>query len=84
MSSATPLGGAPEGLFEDNLKKWSGDHAASVMSETKGIFLSNRPIREQEVHIMDLAPTALHLLGVPVPAQYEGRALTIESGEAQR
>ena len=84
VSSATPLGGAPEGLFEDNLKKWSGEHAASVMSETKGIFLSNRPIREQEVHIMDLAPTALHLLGVPVPAQYEGRALTIESGEAQR
>ncbi|RMD86040.1 MAG: hypothetical protein D6815_00625 [Candidatus Dadabacteria bacterium] len=84
VSSATPLGGAPAGLFEDNMKKWSGDHAASVMSETKGIFLSNRSIKEQDVRIVDLAPTALDLLGVPVPADYEGRVLTIEDGGTGR
>jgi len=26
VSWETPLGGIPAGLFEDNVKKWSGDH----------------------------------------------------------
>ncbi|RMD85388.1 MAG: hypothetical protein D6815_01940 [Candidatus Dadabacteria bacterium] len=80
VSSATPLGGAPKGLFEDNLKKWSGDHAASVTQETDGIFLCNRKIEEQEVSILDLAPTALHLLGVGIPAELEGKVLHVSAG----
>jgi predicted AlkP superfamily phosphohydrolase/phosphomutase len=76
VSSATPLGGAPEGLFEDNMKKWSGDHATSQASITEGVFLSNRPIEEEQVSILDLAPTILTLLGVDVPSRFDGKTLT--------
>ncbi|MBI5506847.1 MAG: alkaline phosphatase family protein [Deltaproteobacteria bacterium] len=81
VSSATPLGGAPEGLFEDNKKKWSGDHATSQTSVTEGILLSNLKVgpksAEDSPSILDLAPTILTLLGVPVPPQYDGRALAV-------
>lgn len=77
VSSATPLGGAPEGLFEDNMKKWSGDHATTDTAVTEGILLSNVKINEERPSIADLAPTILTLLGVAVPDGYDGRALPI-------
>ncbi len=77
VSSATPLGGAPQGLFEDNMKKWSGDHATTFTDITEGILLSNRRIQEEEVRIIDIAPTILNRLGVEVPKQYGGKVLTI-------
>jgi predicted AlkP superfamily phosphohydrolase/phosphomutase len=80
VSSATPLGGAPDGLFEDNLKKWSGDHATSRTDATEGILLSNRHIAEKDVSILDMAPTILRLLGLTPPATYDGKPLTIEGG----
>ena len=80
VSSATPLGGVPEGLFEDNMKKWSGDHATSDTSETEGVFLSNRPVEDKDVSIIDLAPTILELLGVRPPGHYDGNALTFTDG----
>ncbi len=79
VSSATPLGGAPAALFEDNMKKWSGDHASSVTAETDGIFLSNRRVKQSEVAIVDLAPTVLHLLNDPVSGDYEGQVLEFET-----
>ncbi len=79
VSSATPLGGAPEGLFEDNKKKWSGDHATSQTSATEGILLSNLKLGTQDEaatpSILDMAPTILTLLGVAVPPEYDGHAL---------
>lgn len=77
VSSATPLGGAPEGLFEDNMKKWSGDHATTETSQTQGILLSSAKISDEHPAIADLAPTILTLLGVPVPPMYDGRTLAI-------
>jgi predicted AlkP superfamily phosphohydrolase/phosphomutase len=76
VSSATPLGGAPEGLFEDNMKKWSGDHATSRTEITDGVLLTSRKVTQSDASILDLAPTILTLLGIPVPAQYDGHALT--------
>ncbi len=78
VSSATPLGGAPEGLFEDNQKKWSGDHATSNTADTEGVFLSNKKVADREVSIFDLPPTILRLLGLDVPEHYIGKALQIE------
>ncbi len=71
----TILGGIPGALFADNDKKWSGDHAASDVSETSGILLSNRPIMRQAPSIVDLAPTAHVYFGQSVPTHYAGKSL---------
>ena len=76
--SGTALGGVPEGLFGTNEQKWSGDHAASDPADTEGFLLVNRDGISGEVHIIDIAPTVLSLLGVTPPADYEGRALGVE------
>ncbi len=70
----TILGGIPAGVFADNTKKWSGDHAASEAAETPGIILSNRPVREG-AHIVDFAPTALTWFGIERPSRYVGHNL---------
>ena len=71
----TILGGVPAGLFADNQKKWSGDHAASDASETPGVILANRPLDKQDPHIADIAPTALAFFRRNVPEHYAGRPL---------
>jgi predicted AlkP superfamily phosphohydrolase/phosphomutase len=71
----TVLGGVPPGLFADNDKKWSGDHAASDFADTPGIVLSNRPLTKSDPHIADVAPTAHALFGRPSPGHYVGRPL---------
>lgn len=83
VSSATPLGGAPEGLFEDNRKNWSGDHATSDTTVTEGILLSSAKIADTEPAIQDLAPTILKLLGVAVPTSYDGHALKIDAPQGK-
>jgi predicted AlkP superfamily phosphohydrolase/phosphomutase len=76
-SRKTSLGGIPEGLFEDNEKKWSGDHSSSDAADTQGFVVTNAGAPPKDAHIADLAPTALALLGVPVPATYEGKAWSL-------
>jgi predicted AlkP superfamily phosphohydrolase/phosphomutase len=71
----TILGGVPKELFADNDKKWSGDHAASDVSETPGILVANRPIDKTDPNIVDIAPTVHAFFGKPIPAQYAGKAL---------
>jgi predicted AlkP superfamily phosphohydrolase/phosphomutase len=71
----TILGGVPKGLFADNDKKWSGDHAASDVAETPGILLSNRRIAPEVTSIVDFAPTAHTFFGKPVPGHYTGKTL---------
>lgn len=71
----TMLGGIPEGLFADNTKKWSGDHAASDVAETAGILLSNRKLETSSAEIIDIAPTVLSIFGLPKPAHLEGKDL---------
>jgi predicted AlkP superfamily phosphohydrolase/phosphomutase len=71
----TVLGGVPAGLFADNDKKWSGDHAASDVEDTPGIVLSNRPLDKADPHIADIAPTAHTLFQKPIPASCVGHSL---------
>lgn len=75
----TILGGIPEGLFADNDKKWSGDHAASDYRQTPGILLSNRALVD-EPHIVDLAPTALGFFGKEAPSHYVGKSVLKKLG----
>lgn len=72
----TSLGAVPEHIVVANLKKWSGDHCASDITDTAGFLVSNRKIRETDPNILDIAPTLYRLFGVEIPPEVDGRALT--------
>jgi predicted AlkP superfamily phosphohydrolase/phosphomutase len=61
----TAIGGTPYHIFEDNLKKWSGDHIVDP-SLVPGIFFSNFKVGNYKPHQMDIAPTVLSCFGMPV------------------
>jgi predicted AlkP superfamily phosphohydrolase/phosphomutase len=72
-SWGTAVGAVPAGWFEDNIKKWSGDHIIDP-TLVPGVLFMNRPFRQQ-ARLVDLAPTILGAFGVrPGPAM-EGRSL---------
>jgi predicted AlkP superfamily phosphohydrolase/phosphomutase len=73
-SWGTSLGGVPEGLFEDNSKKWSGDHIIDPRL-VPGVLIMNRPCREEGADLVDLAPTILEALQVPRSPGMEGTSL---------
>jgi predicted AlkP superfamily phosphohydrolase/phosphomutase len=72
----TALGAVPESIVVANLKKWSGDHCASDSSDTQGIFFSNRRVEGRDHSIIDIAPTVLRLLGLPVPPEMDGHPIS--------
>ncbi|MFA5146521.1 MAG: alkaline phosphatase family protein [Candidatus Omnitrophota bacterium] len=59
----TALGAAPEGLIEDNMKKWSGDHLFDP-ALVPGVIFSNRRITKERPSIYDMAPTILRSAGL--------------------
>jgi predicted AlkP superfamily phosphohydrolase/phosphomutase len=74
VSWETPLGGVPQGLFDDNTKKWAGDHMIDPCL-APGVLFMNRPIGGDSPSLMDMAPTILAALGVPQGPSMEGSAL---------
>jgi predicted AlkP superfamily phosphohydrolase/phosphomutase len=74
VSWATALGGVPEGQFEDNVKKWSGDHIIDPCL-VPGVLFMNRPFRRESASLVDLAPTILAALQIPKGAAMEGGSL---------
>ena len=74
VSWGTALGAVPAGHFEDNVKKWSGDHLMDP-SLVPGVLFMNRPFRSAGAGLTDLAPTILTALGVPPGAAMEGGSL---------
>jgi predicted AlkP superfamily phosphohydrolase/phosphomutase len=74
VSWATALGGLPDGHFEDNVKKWGGDHIIDP-ALVPGVLFMNRPLRDGEPGLIDLAPTILSALRVPPGAAMEGASL---------
>jgi len=70
----TAIGGAPPGLIEDNTRCWRGDHLCDA-AFVPGVLFLNRPVAAQAPHLMDIAPTVLHALGLATPAEMEGKAL---------
>jgi predicted AlkP superfamily phosphohydrolase/phosphomutase len=73
-SSTTALGGIPEAPFEDNVKPWSGDHVVDP-ALVPGVCFSNRPIRTDNVTMLDMAPTILDAFGVAKGKKMEGGSL---------
>ncbi len=61
-------------LFEDNTKRWSGDHC--VDSEiVPGVLFTNVALTDGPTRLIDMGPTVLDLFGVEVPAYMTGRSL---------
>jgi hypothetical protein len=67
------VGGSPEEVFSDNLKKWSGDHIVDP-SIVPGIFLSNFKTNNPTPNLMDIAPTVLSCFGMSA-SEMEGKTL---------
>jgi predicted AlkP superfamily phosphohydrolase/phosphomutase len=61
-------------VFEDNVKAWSGDHCVDPRL-VPGVLFSNERIDAEDPALIDLAPTALTLFGLDVPAHMEGKPL---------
>lgn len=76
VSWATALGGVPEGHFQDNERKWSGDHIIDPIL-VPGILCMNRAFRAERASLVDLGPTILACLGVPKGPAMEGDSLLI-------
>lgn len=70
----TALGQVPRDLYEDNLKAWSGDHCSLAPELVPGILFANRPIKRTDPNIVDVLPSVLQEMGIPVPAEVDGRS----------
>jgi predicted AlkP superfamily phosphohydrolase/phosphomutase len=82
VSWQTAVGGFANALIEDNMRKWSGDHIIDP-DAVPGILFMNQncsggtgaPAHAGSPSIIDLAPTILNYLEVPVPQSMEGTNL---------
>lgn len=70
----TALGGVSDRLFEDNKRRWSGDHIIDPEA-VPGVLFMNRAGSAERPDIRDLAPTILRCLGVPPSPCMEGKCL---------
>jgi predicted AlkP superfamily phosphohydrolase/phosphomutase len=74
VSWSSSMGGIALSQFEDNIKKWSGDHIIDPEC-VPGVLFMNRPFRGLGARLLDLAPTILAALGVPQGRAMEGESL---------
>jgi predicted AlkP superfamily phosphohydrolase/phosphomutase len=72
-SWSTAMGGIPQDVFEDNTRRWSGDHIVDP-AVVPGVLWMNHPFHP-DARLLDLAPTILEALGVEAAAQMEGKSL---------
>lgn len=61
-------------LFEDNVKRWSGDHCMDS-DVVPGVMFTNVALAGGNARLIDMGPTVLDLFGVDVPAYMTGRSL---------
>jgi predicted AlkP superfamily phosphohydrolase/phosphomutase len=69
------MGGVQRSFVENNNRKWSGDHCATATEISGGVFFSSARYAAEKPHIMDLGPTILSLLDVPLPRGLDGKPL---------
>ncbi|OQX83520.1 MAG: hypothetical protein B6D53_02255 [Candidatus Omnitrophica bacterium 4484_49] len=74
VSWETALGMVPDDLFEDNTRKWSGDHLIDPKLVPGVIFL-NKKIALREPSIIDIAPTVLDMFNVHGVEFMDGKCL---------
>lgn len=67
-------GAVGDTLFEDNVKRWSGDHCMDS-SVVPGVMFTNVPVDDAPSRLIDMGPTILELFGVSVPGYMAGRSM---------
>lgn len=65
-------------VFADNTNAWSGDHCIHP-ELVPGVLFSNWKFAASAANIVDIAPTALELLGVLKPSYMDGRSLVCDA-----
>jgi predicted AlkP superfamily phosphohydrolase/phosphomutase len=68
------IGKCGPAVFSDNTKAWSGDHCIHP-ALVPGVLFCNRKFPAHSANIVDIAPTALDLLGALTPSYMDGRSL---------
>ncbi len=74
-SSQTAVGRIPAETISPNRKAWSADHCSVDPSLVPGVLFCSRPLDLSSPSLLDLAPTILDVLSVPVPPEMEGHSL---------
>jgi len=69
-------------VFEDNTRRWSGDHCVDPDC-VPGVLFCNRRLDASAARMIDVAPTILSLFGIKTPTYMEGRSLAGRAGEAE-
>jgi len=69
----------PGPICSDNDSNWSGDHVSMALSQVRGVFFSNKKVTvpSEGVRALQIAPTALSLLGVTPPPEMDLPALEV-------
>jgi predicted AlkP superfamily phosphohydrolase/phosphomutase len=75
-SWSTAVGGVSEGWFEDNVKRWGGDHIVDP-SLVPGVLFMNRPFDGARARLVDLAPSILDAFGLPKGSAMDGTSLLV-------
>ncbi|MSR74097.1 MAG: hypothetical protein EXS14_01320 [Planctomycetes bacterium] len=71
--------GADEPLVFENRTRWSGDHCSVDPALVTGVLFSSRRMGESKrAQVLDVLPTVLTVLRVPLPAGLEGRDLGVQ------
>ena len=81
VSWLSAVGKTGKDVFSDNTKAWSGDHCIHP-ALVPGVLFSNWNLNGNDAKIIDLAPTALDLLGVETPAYMDGKSLLCDGDES--
>ncbi len=68
------LGASPEGLVEDNLRAWTGDHLCDP-SLVPGVIASNLKLNASDASLLDISPTILKFFGLAPAGAVEGKPL---------
>ena len=68
----TALGGMPKEVFQDNNRKWSGDHCSFDPHITHGVAFASQEIKKDVPEIIDIAPSALNHLGITPDDEMDG------------
>jgi hypothetical protein len=64
-------------VIEANNMNWSGGHVSVALPRVTGTFFSSKPVElpAKGAHLLDIAPTVLSIMGVPVPEEMDNAPL---------